>query len=149
MVAVVAHAVVAAQVEAQDVQVHRRPRLVLTAQRHPPLRTLTGSRLVEPVKVRRAETITGVPGGTRVVSRGLHMASEGQGQVSRRPVGRGRLVEWEGITCRVVQRRRVSALAVPRVSEFELYLEPADGSGPVGWVPEPEVSPTAGDEGAA
>jgi hypothetical protein len=70
------------------------------------------------------------------------MPNEDRGQDVRRPVGRGRLVEWEGITCRVVQRRRVSALAVPRVSEFELYLEPTDGSAPVGWVPEPEVQPT-------
>ncbi|VTT96345.1 unnamed protein product [Gemmataceae bacterium] len=70
------------------------------------------------------------------------MASEVQGQEGRRPVGRGRLVEWEGIACRVVQRRRVSATAFPRVSEFELYLEPTDGSGPVGWVPEPEVHAT-------
>lgn len=69
------------------------------------------------------------------------MASEVQGQEGRRPVGRGRLVEWEGITCRVVQRRRVSPLAFPRVSEFELYLEPTDGSGPLGWVPEPDVQP--------
>ncbi len=73
------------------------------------------------------------------------MASEVQGQEGHRPVGRGRLVEWEGITCRVVQRRRVSAAAFPRVSEFELYLEPTDGSGLVGWVPEPEVQTAAED----
>jgi hypothetical protein len=57
------------------------------------------------------------------------------------------LVEWEGIVCRVVQRRRTPATAFPRVSEFELYLEPTGGAGLVGWVPEPEVLPTS--EGTA
>lgn len=75
------------------------------------------------------------------------MSRDVQGQEGRRPVGRGRLVEWEGIACRVVQRRRVSAAAFPRVSEFELYLEPTDGSGPVGWIPEPEVQPATEHNG--
>ncbi|MBY0459280.1 MAG: hypothetical protein K2V38_18275 [Gemmataceae bacterium] len=39
----------------------------------------------------------------------------------------------------------MSATAFPRVSEFELYLEPTDGSVPLGWVPEPEVLPAVED----
>lgn len=71
-----------------------------------------------------------------------------EGLFGVRPVGRAGLVLWEQITCRVVQRRRVSPLAFPRVSEFELYLEAVDGSASPEWVPEPEVQPvTEGDEG--
>ncbi|MFO0800564.1 MAG: hypothetical protein U0804_24105 [Gemmataceae bacterium] len=65
----------------------------------------------------------------------------------RRPVGRGGYVRWEGEKCRVVQRRRVSALAFPRTSEFELLLEAADGGSDPGWVAENEVQPDGEDAG--
>ncbi|MBY0460263.1 MAG: hypothetical protein K2V38_23350 [Gemmataceae bacterium] len=69
----------------------------------------------------------------------MSRAAEG----SERPVGRGGYVRWEGQRCRVVQRRRVSALAFPRTSEFEVRLEAADGGPDPGWVAENEVAPDA------
>lgn len=71
------------------------------------------------------------------------MASEVQRQEGRGPVGRGGFVRWEGQKCRVVQRRRTSALAFPRTCEFELRLEAADGGNDPGWVAENEVEPDA------
>lgn len=67
------------------------------------------------------------------------------GEGTGRPVGRGGYVRWEGQKCRVVQRRRVSALAIPRTSEFELRLEAADGGSDPGWVAENEVVPDGED----
>lgn len=69
------------------------------------------------------------------------MASKVQGQEGRRPVGRGGFVWWEGQKCRVVHRRRVTALAFPRTCEFELLLEAADGNANIGYVAENEVEP--------
>lgn len=73
------------------------------------------------------------------------MSRESGKEAGRRPVGRGGFVWWEGQKCRVVQRRRVSALAFPRTSEFELLLEAADGGVDPGFVAENEVEPD--DEG--
>lgn len=51
---------------------------------------------------------------------------------------KGVLVEWDGQTCTVLKRRRVTAMAMFQVSEFEVYLETLNGE-QVGWVPENEV----------
>lgn len=67
------------------------------------------------------------------------MSRESGKETSRRLVGRGGFVWWEGQKCRAVKRRRVSALAFPRTSEFELLLEAADGGGDPGWVAENEI----------
>lgn len=75
------------------------------------------------------------------------MSNEVHRPGGRRPVGRGGFVWWEGQKCRVVQRRRVSALAFPRTSEFELLLEAADGGSNPGWVAENEAEPDDGHAG--
>lgn len=95
--------------------------------------------------MRRGVTVVGVPAGTPPVAWRTAMSREGRGQEGSRPVGRGGFVRWERQKCRVVQRRRVSALAFPRTSEFELLLEAADGGSGPGWVAENEVEPD--DEG--
>jgi hypothetical protein len=99
--------------------------------------------------MRRAETVTGVPAGTLAVAWRTVMASEVQGPEGRRPVGRGGFVRWEGRRCRVVHRRRVSALAFPRTCEFELFLEATDSNTEIGYVAENDIEPDeekAGDE---
>jgi hypothetical protein len=59
--------------------------------------------------------------------------------MSREPeVKKGKLVEWEGETCRVLKRRRVSGLAMFQTSEFEVCLETLDRQ-QLGWVPENEL----------
>lgn len=74
------------------------------------------------------------------------MSRERDEATGRRPVGRGGFVWWEGQKCRVVQRRRVSGLAFPRTSEFELLLEAADGGVDPGYVAENEVEPDAEED---
>lgn len=91
--------------------------------------------------MRSAETVKGVPAGTRAVAWRAVMASEVQGPEGHRPVGRGGFVWWEGRRCRVVHRRRVSALAFPRTCEFELFLEATDGNTEIGYVAENEIEP--------
>lgn len=53
-------------------------------------------------------------------------------------VKKGDLVEWEGETCRVLKRRRVSGLAMFQTSDYEVCLESLDKQ-QVGWVGENEV----------
>jgi hypothetical protein len=99
--------------------------------------------------MRSAETVAGVFGDMPPVAWGMVMLSEVPGQEGRRPVGRGGFVRWEGQRCRVVHRRRVSALAFPRTCEFELFLEATDGNAEIGYVAENEVEPDdekAGEE---
>lgn len=59
--------------------------------------------------------------------------------MSREPVvKKGDLVEYDGETCRVLRRRRVSALAMFQTCDYEVCLEALDGD-QVGWVGENEV----------
>ncbi len=57
----------------------------------------------------------------------------------------GDVVAWEGETCRVLRRRRVSGLAMFSTSEYEVRLEGLDGSD-IGWVPENEVERATDEE---
>jgi hypothetical protein len=50
----------------------------------------------------------------------------------------GDLVEYEGQICRVLRRRRVTALAMFQTSDYEVCLETVDGKR-LGWVGENEV----------
>ena len=56
-------------------------------------------------------------------------------------IKRNKLVDWDGKTCRVLKRRRVTGLAMFQTSEFEVRLETVDGEF-VGWVGENEVEIT-------
>ena len=67
--------------------------------------------------------------------------------MGREPAVRaGDLVEYDDVTCRVLKRRRVSALAMLQTSEYEVYLETLDGD-KVGWVGENEVVKPSNEAG--
>jgi hypothetical protein len=63
--------------------------------------------------------------------------------MSREPrVKAGDLVEYEGESCRVLKRRRVTGMAMLQTSEHEVLLETLDGE-EVGWVGENELEQTS------
>lgn len=63
------------------------------------------------------------------------------GQQGDSPVCRRRVVWWEGVKYRVVQRRAVDGLAMFQTSSHELFLAALDGGEGPGWVGQDEVEP--------
>ncbi len=63
-------------------------------------------------------------------------------------IRKGDLVDWEGETCRVLKRRRVTGMAMLQTSEFEVFLESLDGK-EVGWVGDNEVEKVGGEAGTS
>lgn len=53
-------------------------------------------------------------------------------------IRRGDAVVWDGVTCRVLKRRRVTGLAMFQTSDYEVKLVSL-GGGDIGWVGENEV----------
>lgn len=61
---------------------------------------------------------------------------------------KGDLVEYGDVICRVLQRRRVTGLAMFQTSDYEVCLETLDGE-QVGWVAENEVEKVRDEAGGA
>lgn len=65
------------------------------------------------------------------------------GQAGDSPVYRGRVVWWESVKYRVIQRRAVDGLAMLQTDTHEVFLASLDGGIDPEWVPENEVEPAA------
>jgi hypothetical protein len=62
----------------------------------------------------------------------------------KRRLRAGDLVMHDDVPCRVLRRRRVSALAMFQTCEFEVLLETLDGE-QVGWIGQNEIEKAGGE----